>query len=217
MAADDPRPDLLVLPDDELAAVRHLADAARAADAAYRLAAARVVLYEFLHQYGRSDLPAFKVALDLASSLRKIIDDLGDEEAGPLVMPLDELGLVKWLQDTLAEAIGPACGLAAVGRALEAVTPVVEHAARAAAGSHEGIRLWMLDCGSLVQKHREHAVEASARLGAAGAKLSAIEAHCRTHPELAGAGYPQLASDILVIIGAGEPQERSDDKEGRRP
>ena len=62
----------------EAAEVRQLMADAQAADTAYRLAAVKVAVYEFLHQYGRSDLPTFKVALDLAVSLRKIID--GDEE-----------------------------------------------------------------------------------------------------------------------------------------
>lgn len=52
----------------------------------------------------------------------------------------------------------------------------LEHAKSAAAGSHEGVRLWMLDCGNLVQKHRE-------RAGAAEAKLAAIETHCRKRIE----------------------------------
>ena len=51
---------------------------AQAADTAYRLAAVKVAVYEFLHQYGHSSLPSFQVALDLAVSLRKIID--GTEE-----------------------------------------------------------------------------------------------------------------------------------------
>ena len=33
----------------------------------------------------------------------------------------------------------------------------LQHAKAAAAGSHEGIRLWMLDCGELVAKHRARA------------------------------------------------------------
>ena len=33
----------------------------------------------------------------------------------------------------------------------------LEHAKAAAAGSHEGIRLWMLDCGELVAKHQARA------------------------------------------------------------
>ena len=42
------------------------------------------------------------------------------------------------------------------------------------------------------------------RMRAAEAKLAAIAEHCRTRPELAGAGYPALAADILAIIGTEE-------------
>lgn len=59
---------------------RQLIAQAEAADAGYKVAAVRAALYTFLHQYGRSELPTFKVAIDLAVSLRKIVDDLGGEE-----------------------------------------------------------------------------------------------------------------------------------------
>ena len=36
----------------------------------------------------------------------------------------------------------------------------LEHAKAALAGDNEGIRLWMLDCGALVEKHRKRANEA---------------------------------------------------------
>src|SRR5205823_931187 len=70
------------------------------ADAAYKVAAVRAVLYTFLHRHGRSALPAFKVAIDLASSLRNIIDGLGDEGAitGTGQEPLS------------ATCTGPGCG-----------------------------------------------------------------------------------------------------------
>jgi hypothetical protein len=69
--------------EEEAALARHLVAQAKAADAGYKVAAVRAGLYTFLHQYGRSELPAFKVAIDLAVSLRKIVDDLGDEEERP--------------------------------------------------------------------------------------------------------------------------------------
>ena len=37
------------------------------------------------------------------------------------------------------------------------IKEALEHAKAAAAGSHEGIRLWMLDCGELVAKQRARA------------------------------------------------------------
>ena len=60
--------------EDEAAEARRLMADAHAADTAYRLAAVKVTVYEFLHQYGHSESPVFKVAIDLAVSLRKIID-----------------------------------------------------------------------------------------------------------------------------------------------
>ena len=87
--------------------------------------------------------------------------------------------------------------MAAVGAEFDRMDAALEHAQAAAAGSHEGVRLWMLDCRELVAKHRE-------RADAAEAKLAEIAEHCRTRPELAGAGYPQLAADILAIIGSEE-------------
>lgn len=66
-----------------VAFARQLVAQAEAADAEYKVAAVRAAVYTFLHQYGRSALPAFKVAVDLAVSLRTIIDDLdGGEEPG---------------------------------------------------------------------------------------------------------------------------------------
>ena len=40
----------------------------------------------------------------------------------------------------------------------------LEHAKAALAGSNEGVRLWMLDCGELTAKHRERARAAEAKL-----------------------------------------------------
>ena len=54
----------------------------------------------------------------------------------------------------------------------------LEHAKAALAGDHEGIRLWMLDCGELVAKHR-------ARAEAAEARLAAVREHARTWAALA--------------------------------
>ena len=68
--------------EDEAAEARHLMADAQAAETAYRLAAAKVAVYEFLHQHGRSESPAFQVALDLAVSLRKIIDGIDEEAPG---------------------------------------------------------------------------------------------------------------------------------------
>ena len=87
--------------------------------------------------------------------------------------------------------------MAAVGAEFDRLHAALEHAEAAAAGSHEGIRLWMQDCGELVAKHR-------ARAEAAEAKLAVIKAHCRGHLELPGSCCPHLAHEILAIIGNDE-------------
>jgi hypothetical protein len=51
---------------------------------------------------------------------------------------------------------------------------------------------------------RGHLEREKSRRREAEARLAAIAEHCRTRPELAGAGYPQLAADILAIIGSEE-------------
>lgn len=43
----------------------------------------------------------------------------------------------------------------------------IAHLSAALAGDNEGARLWMLDCGRLVSKHRDHATEVSLKLGEA--------------------------------------------------
>jgi len=65
---------------EETGHARRLLAQARAADAAYRLAAARAAVYEFLHQHGQLASARYAVALDLADTLRRIID--GTEEEG---------------------------------------------------------------------------------------------------------------------------------------
>jgi len=78
---------------------------------------------------------------------------------------------------------------AAVARA-EAAEAQLEHAKAALADDNEGVRLWMLDCGELVAKHRARAV-------AAEAKLAEVRARCEGRRLV-------MAGDILAIIGAGE-------------
>jgi hypothetical protein len=62
----------------------------------------------------------------------------------------------------------------AAERVTEAVWPLLEHAQDAAAGRHEGIRLWMLDCGQLTQRHRERAAELRRSLDSVAALLPVI-------------------------------------------
>ena len=90
------------------------------------------------------------------------------DDREPLVLPPDEFELVKAL----------------------------EHAMSAAAGSHEGIRLWMQDCGELVAKHR-------ARAEAAEAKLAEIDQMMRTFFIVRTAGCKasrDLAEGIRQIL-----------------
>ena len=63
-----------------LTEARRLVAEAAVAETAYRLASVKVAVYEFLHHYGHSELATFKVAIDLAVSLRKIIDGTDEEE-----------------------------------------------------------------------------------------------------------------------------------------
>jgi hypothetical protein len=86
----------------------------------------------------------------------------------------------------------------AAERVTEAFWPLLEHAQEAAAGSDEGVRLWMLDCGELVTEHRDRA-EAAER------KLARIEAEC--HRYAYGAHLMEVwvnASIIMAIIGTDE-------------
>ena len=78
-------------------------------------------------------------------------------------------------------------------RVMGIVWPVLEHAQEAAAGSHEGVRLWMLDCGELAAKHR-------ARAEAAEGKLASL----RTVLLEGGQGAATARRRALAIIGTEE-------------
>jgi hypothetical protein len=92
--------------------------------------------------------------------------------------------------------------MAAIGAEFDRMHAALEHAASAAAGSHEGMRLWMLDCGELVAKHRTRA-EADAR------KLAAIAAYVEARKGDAGLSWMH-ALDILAIIGSEEADRARD-------
>ena len=79
----------------------------------------------------------------------------------------------------------------AAERVTEAVWPLLEHA-QAALNDNEGVRLWMLDCGELVAKHRE-------RAEAAEGKLDEIYEYCRTYR--GDEGMTLACDDILAITG----------------
>lgn len=127
------------------------------------------------------------------------------DEALPVAVALDCEGLREIVKSVIADfTMRP--GLALRDRITDAIWPLLEHAQQAAAGSHEGVRLWMLDCGELVAKHR-------ARAEAAEGKLTAIEALCRdaraSAPE--SVRTPSVAVvRVLAIIG--ETGERSEEE-----
>jgi hypothetical protein len=87
------------------------------------------------------------------------------------------------------------CGRQAAA-VMAVITPALEHAMSAAAGSHEGVHLWMLDCGRIAERAR-------ARADAADAILVAVVKRCRDSGE-------QVADAILRII-AGEGEAASDE------
>lgn len=102
--------------------------------------------------------------------------------------------------------------MAVIGAELDRLHSALEHAASAAAGSHEGIRLWMLDCGELVAKHRARAAAAEAerdrareaaasdrgRAKAAEADRAALRDLCRSKARTLA------VEDVLRIIGSEE-------------
>jgi hypothetical protein len=72
-------------------------------------------------------------------------------------------------------------GLALRDRITNALWPLLEHAQSAAAGSGEGTRLWMLDCGELVAKHRERAEAAEAERDRLLEEITAVRALALTN------------------------------------
>jgi hypothetical protein len=88
----------------------------------------------------------------------------GSESATPpLVLPADEFAAVKDLQARL------------------------EHAEAALAGDNEGCRLWMLDCGALVERWRQKCAQETERAERAEAKLA----------EVTGPGLVMVSRDDL--------------------
>lgn len=96
---------------------------------------------------------------------------------------------------------------AAWGRAAEAAYPVLatqladtqgerDHLAAALSGENEGVRLWMLDCGNLVDKHRKDAERLQAELDGARAALKAADARNGTLPKVHA--HPQDEADAWL-------------------
>jgi hypothetical protein len=121
--------------------------------------------------------------------------------APPVAAALDREGL----HEIVVAAGKPLGGLgrATAWEITDAIWPLLEHAQAAAAGSHEGVRLWMADCGELVAKHR-------ARAEAAEGKLRAIDqAVTRFFTETPHGGWPEdLADAVRAVIGSEEGADR---------
>ena len=111
-------------------------------------------------------------------------------EALPVAAALDRESLREIVKATVADFTkqpGPALR----DRITDAIWPLLEHA-QYALSDNEGVRLWMLDCGELVAKHR-------ARAEAAAAELTGLRSLLEGGP--AGAAARRRA---LAIIGTEE-------------
>lgn len=127
---------------------------------------------------------------------------LSDPTAGPLSGIPDSAQERPWVPEDFRDLIGSAldgsidlcarCKVCheQVDAVMVVAWPLMKHAQFAAAGSHEGVRLWMLDCGELVAKHRGRAETAEG-------KLTAITEACRSIPS-------PIADRILAITGSEE-------------
>ena len=102
-----------------------------------------------------------------AERFAAIYEPAGEEEAPsvsspPVAAALDREAVSELVRAALAPGWQDDGHLAEM--AAGAIWPLLENAQSAAAGSHEGVRLWMLDCGELVAKHRARAQAADAKL-----------------------------------------------------
>lgn len=75
--------------------------------------------------------------------------------------------LLRDLQAAVAENAELRARAEAADAQLAETRQQVDHLSAALAGDNEGARLWMMDCASLVGKHRDHAAEVSLKLGEA--------------------------------------------------
>ena len=165
----------------------------------------------------------------LADKLHAFADQLAAEMRGECQMApsvaaaLDRESVRQLIRNTIDEA-----WLAAEPKAemvTDAIWPLLEHAQAAAAGSHEGVRLWMLDCGELVAKYRARAEDAEGKLAELHAQAAEAQDLAEGATERAGAAEAKLrqiaayvtgnrrvrVQFILGIIGS-ETQERSEEK-----
>ena len=101
-------------------------------------------------------------ATELTEAFQADLAALREQVEAALDRSIDRCARCK-VCDTQINAV-----MAAVGAEFDRLYAALEHAVSAAAGSHEGVRLWMLDCGELVAKHRARADAAEETLEALG-------------------------------------------------
>ena len=89
-------------------------------------------------------------------------------------------------------------------------------AAEAKVLEYENAITWGTSCLSC-SRVLDSAYAETVRREQAEAKLAGIHAYCRTHPERAGAGFPQMASDILAITGSETREEATYDRDFAGP
>jgi hypothetical protein len=136
-----------------------------------------------------------------AAAFRADLADLREQVEAALDRSVDRCARCK-VCDTQINAV-----MSAIGAEFDRVHAALEHAESAAAGSYEGMRLWMLDCGELVAEHRE-------RAEAAEGKLAELRKRAEEWSALAPADdwgltpadtvTADVGRAILAIIGTGE-------------
>jgi hypothetical protein len=144
----------------------------------------------------------FDGAGTLAEAFQADLAALREQVEAALDRSIDRCARCK-VCDTQVNAV-----MAAIGAEFDRMHAAMEHAESAAAGSHEGIRVWMLDCGELVAKHRERAEAAERKLAmitaARSVLLPALDAVIAGEPEGWRRDGHVRARDVLAIIGSEE-------------
>lgn len=79
----------------------------------------------------------------------------------------------------------------------------LEHAESALTGDSEGCRLWMLDCGALVQKHRDRAEGAEA-------EVQRLVSQIRTMQQESHGTVTISLADLRTIVAMAEDYARFD-------